>query len=609
MSGRRSGPPDEDALRGAAGAGDVRSAIDLAILLLGQDRHEEARSWLEGAFHSRRGPEAAFHLGRSFYAQDRRADAEVTWLVAAHAGHRRGAMALAELLEEAQRPREALHWLREVAGSDHSGLRREAADRMAELRVTEFALTHAVRKDWEALWSLVLSTPIAEAAPALEQLRRSGWRPAAPRDRAVAERLLAADREAIARVADRATRLSTRILPYALDHGGAGAAELVGDDPVIAFSTLADDLDDLDDLDDDGLDDDDLDDDLDDDRAEHASRLYTLRVGGEPSELHAGPGSHRSFGLLGPRTVLSVCVSGDRPGLIRWGLLRIGQEGTEEIEVARLYAHLGVGTPYPQLATTQDGFIVGLDRSTQVIVGSGDQVARVDLAHTGIRKQTNIFAVDPTGTLAAFADEGILFVVDTRSWEVVATRDLTRVDGGVENLVFTTSDRLVSAGPTGMRLWAIENGGLQPLSWNELPWTDDLFAVPAWNVVGRMVVGSPECFDDATLDRVAIPAGLTGCGPGTIERVCAAPGGRFVVYGGQFLNEEGSYDDLTAVHDLRHPLSWVHRPPTSLTDADRADLAALLDGRPTTPGAEHVLAADERQVLELVQAAAECCAP
>ncbi|GAA5134547.1 tetratricopeptide repeat protein [Pseudonocardia adelaidensis] len=149
----------EDALRRAAAAGGAESAVELGILLLSQHRHEEGRSWLERAIHSRSGPEAAFHLGRSFYA--RRDDAEAIWLLAAHAGHVQGAMALAALLEETQRPGDALHWLREVAWCDDWRLRREAADRMAGLRVTEFAQTHAGRKDWEALWTLVLSTPSA----------------------------------------------------------------------------------------------------------------------------------------------------------------------------------------------------------------------------------------------------------------------------------------------------------------------------------------------------------------------------------------------------------------------------------------------------------------
>jgi hypothetical protein len=581
MSDGEPGQPDEDVLRRAAEAGDVESAVELGSLLLDQERHEEGRSWLERAIHSPSGPEAAFHLGRSFYAQDRHDDAEATWLLAAHAGHLRGAMALATLLEETGRTGHALHWLREVAGSDDWWLRREAADRLAERRVTDLARTHAEREDWQALWTLVLSTPMAEAATAVEHIRRSGWRPAAPRDRAVAERLLAADREAIARVADRATRLSTRILPHPLDFSGCGAAELVGDDPVIAFSTIGE---------------------FDLDTGEATQRLYTLGIGGEPSELQAGPGMHSSFGLLGPRTVLSVCAAaGGRSGPIRWELLHIGQEGTEQIAN-------GIGAPYPQLVTTRDGFVVGLQMSTQVIVGSGGQMGLVDLAPAGVRYRTSILAVDPTGTLVAFADEQVLFVVDARSWNVVATaHDLDRVHGHVVNLVFTTPERLVSSGPTGMGLWAIENGGLRPLTTNEVPRTGDLFAVPAWNVVGGMIDGSPRFFDDAQLDRVATPAGVIGREQGIIRRMCAAPGGRFVVYGGQLLVDEGRYDNVTAVHDLRHPLSWVHRPPKSLSEADRAELSAVLDGRPT-PGAAHTLAADERQVLELVHAAAGCSA-
>jgi hypothetical protein len=87
------------------------------------------------------------------------------------------------------------------------------------------------------------------------------------------------------------------------------------------------------------------------------------------------------------------------------------------------------------------------------------------------------------------------------------------------------------------------------------------------------------------------------------RQVTATPGGRFVVYGGQLLVDDErfdqSFDFVTAVHDLAHPLSWVNRPPATFSPADVQALSALLDDAPARP-----LADDERQVLELVRDAA-----
>jgi hypothetical protein len=563
--------PDEDALRRAAEGGDAGSAVGLGCLLVDQERHEEGRSWLERALHSASGPEAAFHLGHSFHAQDRAEQAEASWLVAAHAGHLRAAMALAGLLEETERGEDARHWLRQVAGSDDVWLRRDAADRLAERRVADLARAHAARGDWPALWALVLAVPVTDAVTAAGHLRRTDWRPEGQRAGALAERLLAADGAAVARVADRAARLSTRILPQPLDFVGAGAAELVGDDPVLALSTYGRSAGGPDEL---------------------SYRLSTLDVGGDPVELLSGPDLPWSFGLLDRRTVLTVRSSVSGSGRIRWELLVCTEGGAEQLAS-------GDGAPYPRLVTTRDGFVVGLQLSSQVIVGAAGEMTLLDLAPAGIRYRTNILAVAPDRTSVAFAEGQVLVVVDTRSWNVVAAvRDADRADGEVDGLAFLSPDRLVSAGPAGMVLWAVEDGAVKPLATNDVGWVKDLFTVPAWGVVGGTVDGSPRFFDDAGLGHVATPGAVIGRGEGIVRRMCAAPGGRFVVYGGQFLVGEGNYDDVTAVHDLRHPLSWVHRAPAALSGPERAELAAVLDG--SSP-----LADDERRVLELVRAAAE----
>jgi hypothetical protein len=121
-----------------------------------------------------------------------------------------------------------------------------------------------------------------------------------------------------------------------------------------------------------------------------------------------------------------------------------------------------------------------------------------------------------------------------------------------------------------------------------------------------MVDSSPVFFDDTTLEPVQPPPAIIGRDRGIIRQLTATPGGRFVVHGGQLLVGEDDFDDVTAIHDLRHPLSAILRPPDRFSPADRADLAAVLRGEPSsTACVDHILAADERRVLELVLAVAE----
>src|SRR5690606_39056444 len=113
MAGVDAAEVDEQSLRAAAGKGDLDAAIRLGVSLIEQDRHHEAQAVLAPLRHTTHGVDAAFLLGHSFFAQERREDAENHWLVAAHAGHLRAAMELADLLEEAGRPHDAGHWLRD----------------------------------------------------------------------------------------------------------------------------------------------------------------------------------------------------------------------------------------------------------------------------------------------------------------------------------------------------------------------------------------------------------------------------------------------------------------------------------------------------------------
>lgn len=579
MAGVDAAEVDEQSLRAAAGKGDLDAAIRLGVSLIEQDRHHEAQAVLAPLRHTTHGVDAAFLLGHSFFAQERREDAENHWLVAAHAGHLRAAMELADLLEEAGHPHDAGHWLRVVADGDDRWLRRRAEPRLAAVRVAETARALAEQGDGAALWRLIRSVPLVAARSAIDRLRDGDPAPGHGRAREAAHLLRAVDTADITRVTERAARRSTRILRHSLDFVGAGAAELVGPDPVVAISTYRES----------------------DSGADGVIRELRLvdPAGGE-TLLHSGPGLYAELGLLDRDSVLSVRSSGGS-GPIHWELLRITRDGVEN------WAD-GPAAPFPRLAMTRYGFFVGLQTHTRAIVGSEGTAGLLDLAPAGIRYRTRVLAVDPTGESVAVVDEHVLVVLETRTWNVVAAADLSPHGlGRIEYLTFAAPDRLFGSGEKSVVAWSVRGGTITPRTSVARSWVRELCAIPAWGVVAGMVDSAPVFLDDTTLEPVPTPPALIGADQGIIRQLRATPGGRFVVYGGQVLVGEQDFGDVTAIHDLRHPLSPVLRPPNRLTPADRADLAALLRGEPRrdATGADHVLAADERRVLELVLALAE----
>ena len=73
-----------------------------------------------------------------------------------------------------------------------------------------------------------------------------------------------------------------------------------------------------------------------------------------------------------------------------------------------------------------------------------------------------------------------------------------------------------------------------------------------------------------------------------VHAMRASPGGRLVVYDRQPLADDPRFDRsasfVTAVHDLRHPQSWVDRPPQDGHRGRAAQLVGLPDGRGKPPG-------------------------
>jgi hypothetical protein len=160
-----------------------------------------------------------------------------------------------------------------------------------------------------------------------------------------------------------------------------------------------------------------------------------------------------------------------------------------------------------------------------------------------------------------------------RSSSASASRFLSKV---------SAPDRLIGSGDKSMVVWSVQGATITPRMAVARSWVRELCAVPAWGVVAGMVDSSPVFFDDTTLEPVQPPPAIIGRDRGIIRQLTATPGGRFVVHGGQLLVGEDDFDDVTAIHDLRHPLSAILRPPDRFSPADRADLAAVLRGEPSS---------------------------
>lgn len=584
---------DEASLRAAAEAGDPDRAYELGRALVDQERFEDAEPWLRRAAHSDHAGTAASLLAHVLTEQDRGDEAEGWWVAAAAAGDLDAAYNLAAILESSDRPDESAHWYRRVAGSD-SFVAVDAAHRLAVRRVDDEARRLARQGDRRGLWDLILSVPVVDAVDAARHL--GDWAPPDSAGRALAARLRAGDIPTVAHtVADRAAVLTTRIVRQPLDV--ARATELAGEGLlVLALSDHSRAT-------------------ADPGGAEH--RVVTVDPAGVETEVYAGPRSHSSIACLGRESLVVVRDASESDGRggydLRWEIVRYQPGG--ELVLAE-----GVGAPMPRVVATEHGYVVGLMLTSKVIVGSlVDPPRIVDLASVGLRHRTVLLAVDPTGTRVVFGDDHVLAVTDGPIERRVASASgPADVHGHLVDLTFVGPDSIVTSGDRGLCRWSIDGDVMRPVvSAGTAAPVRDLFSVPSAGIVGGNVQGGRTAYFDAgTLTLIAPPRTIAGRQSAwAASRAAAAPGGRFLVYSGQLLADDSrfdrSYDAVTAIHDLHHPLSWLNRPPATFTDADRRALADLLarpadaGGQGGAAGSDQVLAPDERQVLELVQAAAE----
>ncbi|MEV0452240.1 hypothetical protein [Streptomyces sp. NPDC050600] len=409
--------------------------------------------------------------------------------------------------------------------------------------------------DSAGLWHLLRAVPAPDAVRVAHRYGPDHWAP--PEDgsgRPAALRLAARSRRphAVARAARAAAARAVWRLPRT---GGLGAPERVSfaprRQPVMAWETYRPGKE--------------------RGRGEHATRIDVYDLAGRSllwSADHVRTGTD-PVACLGPDAVLAL-----RTGTL-WAqaeLVLYRPGGRTEVLAS------DPTLMEPRMFATAAGFVV-LPRGVSVaLLAEGDRPLReVRLADLGLVQGCTVYAVDPTGqrVLLAGGDRVVLTDAGLRPVSARGGWRLPEGHGPVDAAVFLSPDEVVTSASTGgVHLFEQEADRMLLTAVSDAPRMDHLFAVPGWRVLGGRAAGEETMHTFDAVDLVPVPpprplAGPSGRRPRTVT---ASPGGRYVVHGAE-------------VHDLGLPLSFAGRPVSSLTPADRAALAAFLDGGGATPSA------------------------
>ena len=459
-----------------------------------------------------------------------------------------------------------------IAGLLRYGRDRRAAQRVAwgtGTEIDEEAERLARSQRPEALWELIRAVPVVDAIRLARHHPRNRWTP--PGKPADALRRTGRALRSAVRAVAQAAEASVWRAPYLLVR--ASQVGFAPGLPVLAFEqidgpppTVRIDVVDL----------------------ETRSRLWTA---------YEGPVEHNAISCHGPESVLALRTPAgsrsDQTQLVHYG----PAAGDEQVLAS------GTALLDARLAATRDGYVVSSRLApVALLLGVNAPGRQVDLAGLGLGYCTGL-AVDPTGTRLALTDGHLLVVTDAQLTEEIASVLLPEEDGVVRDLSFASPDEIVTAAVGGgVVLYQLAAGRLFTAESSPGLPVYDLFAVPAWGIVGGWLpsTGGPCFFDAVTLRPVAAPASVIGGGAG-LQAITASPDGRFVAYGGWLHMHESprrrSAAWTTAVHDLRPPPSWLPYPIAALSREDLAHLTAFLDSGPPVPR-------PTRELLDLVRALA-----
>ncbi|MGW2396214.1 hypothetical protein ACWCYY_06640 [Kitasatospora sp. NPDC001664] len=418
----------------------------------------------------------------------------------------------------------------------------------------------ARQRDWPGLWALARSVPVADAARLARRLPLRRWQPDHPAELELARRLAGLSiRRTADLVAAEAASVPVR-LPAEFDLFSADYLAFAHGRPALAVAAI-------------------------DSAAQQESvRVLDLERGSSLT-LHQGAIGHSAIACLGPEEVVAAwrpALPGPEAAGV-FELVRRGPEGATAV--------LGTGPAMAGARTvpTRDGQVSGLRLAPGALVQEGRDAARpVDLRPWGLTRG-DLLAVEPSGRRLVVSDGSRLVAVDSRLRAALATASVPAELGELLDLAFAGPDALITSGARGgLGRWEPDGTVLRLTAWLPGPLLHNLFAVPAWGVVGGYAPGEGRVhfFDPYALEPVPVPVQLAT--DLQLKVVAVSPDGRYVAAAGRPTAEPSrrrpSPEWVTLVHDLHHPGALLERPPAALSPAEAAALAALA-ARPTPPPA------------------------
>ncbi|WP_405020763.1 tetratricopeptide repeat protein [Kitasatospora sp. NBC_00070] len=423
-----------------------------------------------------------------------------------------------------------------------------------EVRAAELAR----QQDWPAYWELACTAPVVDAAPLAARLLAADWHPPAAADRELLRRLTALDTHRVAAAAARAVGPATVRLPAGLRLLDADHVSFAHGSPALALATPG-----------------------------HGTRqelIETLELGTDRrTALHLGEAGHSSVVCLGPGQVVAARrVGGDDP---HFELVRHSAAGPQLLAA-------GFAVAAARLVPTGTGYVAGLRLSPGALVDDGSsELRQVGLEPWGLAN-AELLAVAPGGDLLVLSDGRRLVLADTGLRAVLGTAGVPEEPGRLLDLTFAGPDRLLGSGRQGgLTLWELAGAEPRPTVRRDTPRLRNLFAVPAWQVVGGLAPseGRVHFYDQLTLAPVPVPPHLAELVEWPRVLRCS-PDGRYVAYAGRPVAGSGAPDGSGLLHDLHHPGALLHRPPGALSATESAVLGAPAGGGSEDPDVRELLA-------------------
>ncbi|MFE5858376.1 hypothetical protein ACFQ61_34810 [Streptomyces sp. NPDC056500] len=480
---------------------------------------------------------------------------------------------LTEALEHHRRLAESdpAQWLPYVAKALHDLRALTARDKVAwgsRGEIDRLARQLRRRRDRSGLWELALAVPVGDAARITRRLPRR-WKPQDPAAQPLATALRTTRSRSLTGAAQ---SLGQRAVVSTHDPiHSARQLSFAPTGPLLTLLTAPD------------------------AGAEHLHLLDTST--GRRTLLYEGPAGHGSFSTLPSGEVVAIRTpwSGrsrsravQAPAYGPWELVQYGAGRTERLGSGPLLDGA-------RAVAIDAGYVIGLRSRSGALLGHpGAPLRRVSLEPFGLGRG-DVVAADPTGTRLAFADGPLVVLTDSALTTALARGTAPPDHGNVEELVFVSSDELVSVGDRGsVFLWQVVDGRLLMVATAEnAPRLRHLFAVPSWRTVGGWAPRErrAHCYDTATLT----PRGLPRPSDRPPLAVAASSDGRRLAYatgGGLRRRSRGA---SLAVHDLLHPAAVWERPLAALSTAELEP----------SWGAVQSLPSEQRDLLLLTRAAVE----